>query len=772
MAQWNIICKKWCRRLTGGFDPAGSVAPDNQHLYEREVNGQPKIYGCSGEVGFQHEAPTEPDECPRCHCPKNDSPPIKAEKVKEDSIFNMDWCFDYYQVLRVSPTASKTEIKKAYLRLMSRFHADKFRNKGADEQKANNNRTADFNKAWEMLKDDAARKRFDGAYLYMAFQCPGCLEPGIKRSNPNTCVRSSSAQRYFHSKNCARAWCQANDYLPVSVHGWTEDGQGKKPEPEKNSNKLPTQKCAGCQKDRPFSRHFWVRWSESNRDDYCCTEKCLFDYWTKKGGNYPNGKPVRQCYFCGTVKKENNSTTWQRETDPSSKIYNLIFCSLEHLREAEKKAEMGLGSFGSGSGGPNINKKRQEFIQELLGLDGWDELSNSEQDGFVNEVNRSQPDRFPAIKARVLTAIGQKGGDRDDPLQKLKSAVIAEIDSELLKEPEIRNSELDSGNQNWGDAIQNATNPEQVRQIKDNVCADIERKRQAKQGGGGNNQLTNLRQEAINKIRTELEKEPVVDKSELINQNWEADLDQAQTEKAIKELRDQILADIYSKRAAKQEASRLNELLTQAKQKENWNNYQNLANILKQIKQLRSSNAYQEKKSEIQSIEDKLRELNPGKWKETASELLDQLIKNNGLNDNNMDKETKAALREAKEDPNNKEKLAKAEERICQNGANNNLSNLITSLRNKLRKGNLTKEEKEAAINEIMKFIITENKYQRDAYKFKRHEVDALLAELRGEKENQEGVSLTKIIFITALITLPLIIVFILILRARRRRLN
>ena len=186
---------------------------------------------------------------------------------------------------------------------------------------------------------------------------------------------------------------------------------------------------------------------------------------------------------------------------------------------------------------------------------------------------------------------------------------------------------------------------------------------------------------------------------------------------------------------------------------------------------MRSSNVYQENLAEIQTIENRLQELDPSQYEKTKISLLDQQLKDEGLNDSNMDEETKKAIAEAKQNPT-PENRAKVEEKICQNGANNNLSNLITSLKNKLKKGNLTKEEKEVAINEIMRFIITENKYQRDAYKLKRHEVDALLAELRGEKENQEGISLTKVIFITALITLPLIIVFVLILRARRRRLN
>ena len=187
---------------------------------------------------------------------------------------------------------------------------------------------------------------------------------------------------------------------------------------------------------------------------------------------------------------------------------------------------------------------------------------------------------------------------------------------------------------------------------------------------------------------------------------------------------------------------------------------------------MRSSNAYQEKEAEIQALENRLQELDPSQYKKTAEDLLDQQIKNNGLSDNNMDEETKKAIAEAKLNPT-PENRAKAEEKICQNGANNNLDNLLTQTLNKLKKGNLTESEKQAAINEIIKFILSENKYQREAYKLKKSKVNALLAELRGEKENnQEGTSLTRVIIITSLIVLPLIIVFILILRARRRKLN
>jgi len=114
------------------------------------------------------------------------------------------------------------------------------------------------------------------------------------------------------------------------------------------------------------------------------------------------------------------------------------------------------------------------------------------------------------IKAEVLKAINIKKGEHSS-LQDLKNFAIAEIDSELLKDPEVVNSELEPSNQNWRGEIQNATK-DQVGQIKKRVLDDIKIKRQAKE-------LIQLRNDAINLIRQELGKNPKVDEAELANQN-------------------------------------------------------------------------------------------------------------------------------------------------------------------------------------------------------------------------------------------------------------
>lgn len=62
---------------------------------------------------------------------------------------------DYYDILGVSRTASKTEIKRAYRQLARQYHPDINKNDGADEQ------FKEINEAYEVLSDDDKRAAYD-----------------------------------------------------------------------------------------------------------------------------------------------------------------------------------------------------------------------------------------------------------------------------------------------------------------------------------------------------------------------------------------------------------------------------------------------------------------------------------------------------------------------------------------------------------------------------------------------------------------------------------
>lgn len=69
---------------------------------------------------------------------------------------------DLYELLGVTRTATKDEIKKKYREMAKKYHPDRFVNANKDEKTKAENMFKDINNAYETLIDDNRRAEYDG----------------------------------------------------------------------------------------------------------------------------------------------------------------------------------------------------------------------------------------------------------------------------------------------------------------------------------------------------------------------------------------------------------------------------------------------------------------------------------------------------------------------------------------------------------------------------------------------------------------------------------
>ncbi|CAG8630189.1 7339_t:CDS:2 [Paraglomus occultum] len=250
-----------------------------------------------------------------------------------------------------------------------------------------------------------------------------------------------------------------------------------------------------------------------------------------------------------------------------------------------------------------------------------------------------------------------------------------------------------------------------------------------------NDVLQSQIQKTINEIDFELNKSPKINEEEIDFDlvSWRNYLLGSVDLNQLASRREEILSvvkKIRQQKKKKKQGSELDQVRKEAIQKirEELTKSPPIESEELKIKKLRSSDVYQEEKTKVQDIEKQLQKLNPEKYKEVVELILDQQLENNRLNDSNIDEETKQAIAAAKINPS-QENLDKAEEAICQKGADNELTELFEKVETRIKQGNLTKEEREVLIDEIYEFA-KKNNYREIACEKKQQAMDVLLDKL------------------------------------------
>lgn len=275
--------------------------------------------------------------------------------------------------------------------------------------------------------------------------------------------------------------------------------------------------------------------------------------------------------------------------------------------------------------------------------------------------------------------------------------------------------------------------------------------------------LPALRQQAIQAIKNALQGENF----NLTNSNWESQIQTANSPEAIRQIEGAVLADIDNKRQEQQKVQKLDGLLRQGQAT---NDPTQLATIFKQIQNLSNTDAYRNKKTEIDALEKKLQELNPQKYQETVQESVQEQLDDKGIKEKDLSSENQEKWQQLKNKDGQltPEKIKEFKDEIIQEANQKAAENELEELLAKHQEAK-TPNQKNLIKNEILKFI-SENEYQKKAYEKNKKKVNEILGLATEQKNTSSPNSFPWQIVIPISLAGILVVGVIIILRKRKMR--
>ncbi|KLL04919.1 MAG: molecular chaperone DnaJ [Mycoplasmataceae bacterium RV_VA103A] len=575
----------------------------------------------------------------------------------------------YWEILGVARGASESEIKSAYRNLSRQWHPDRWANKSEREKKKAEAKMMEINEAHSFLSDEKKRRLYE--------------------------QHGDNWQAHYHEE-------------------------------------APKYFCSECSKEIKEDKVEMP----GIKDKFFCSKKHGRKYWNDRFGKKENGP----CRSCGSIHNENTTGVPERcelIINEISELENLshwyFFTSSEkdefieevksskhffdpdefngHLKRTLKKAEM-LNERKKNL----IDQERNNFLQQLKNLAGWNLLGEERQNEIIEEMKRNKTtDQFSDVLEMTKKEIAKvKGGNENDTsLDAEIRKAISEIEVELNREPKITAQK--QPNFNWKDYLKTAANPNELQSRKKEILDVIRAARRQK-----------VLSEAIQKIKNALNQQPVIKNGELSNPNWENELNSLSEENQIIRLRDQILGEIKQKRAKKEIAGKLDELIRQAQTAITNNDLITLEKLLNQIETYQSDSAYEERKTDIERLFQQLAAVSLPKYRELTINSLDEFLRQDPpLSLDELEKANQNFAEQIK-NASSAEEIKNIKNSVSNNINQGRSNKIVVNLINQAKQAR-TEEEKSAVRQKISELENSDNQWIKTALAAKKDELQKIV---------------------------------------------
>ncbi|CFW92921.1 protein of unknown function [endosymbiont DhMRE of Dentiscutata heterogama] len=415
---------------------------------------------------------------------------------------------------------------------------------------------------------------------------------------------------------------------------------------------------------------------------------------------------VPNCAYPGCYKKG-----WKVSAETGTKR----FCTGEHLKEWLKNKENQQNS-------PPRPRTKQQYFQELNNLMDWELLNYNEQEKFKDMIRNSssETDWKNAIQQakQKIAERRRENGEEDEEEDNNNNTNLAaeiqkaiqEIKTELNKEPKITLT-----NDDWQTYISTSANLGELQSRKQEVLDNVRDLRRQ-----------NALNEAIQRIKNALSQQPVIKNEELSNPNWENELNSLSEENQIISLRDRILGEIKQKRAKKEIASKLDNLISQAQTAIANNDLINLEKLLSQIETYQGTSSYEERKSDIEKLFQQLATVNLPKYRELTINSLDEFLQQDPpLSLDELEKANQNFAEQIK-NASSAEEIKNIKNSVSNNINQGRSNKIVVNLINQAKQAR-TEQEKSDVRQKISELENSGNRWIKDALEAKKDELQQIV---------------------------------------------